>query len=172
MGIVLLAGIAIGWFLAESKPRLVLANGADRWGDRALLSGSIAVELTADKIPVSQDALYYLNYSTGKLMASVPSLQQTTGKSSVFGDFAERDLIADFGIKPGQNPHFLMTTASLGVRTAGWSPLFVVETETGQVASYKVSSQNTIGSTRPTFQLLDRRIDRRLGKAIEASASR
>lgn len=169
-GIVLLAGMTIGWGMASMRPAKLLANGGDRWGDRALASGPIAVEMTADKIPIAQDALYYLNYSTGKLMTTIPTYKQTVGGTEVFTEFAERDLIADFGIKPGMNPHFLMTTGSLGMRSAGWSPLFVVETETGQVATYKVASQATPGSTRPVFQLLDRRTDRRLGRAIATAA--
>ena len=141
-GIVLLAGVAIGWVLAVgTSPKLVLAYGADRWGDRAMTAGPISVESTGDRasIPIAQDALYYLNYSTGKLLATVPSLQQTATSTRVFTDFAERDLLADFAIKPGVTPHFLMTTAGLGARSMGWAPLFVVETETGQVATYKVS---------------------------------
>jgi hypothetical protein len=169
-GIVLLAGVAIGWGLASSRAPKLLANGADRWGDRALAAGPIAIEMTADKIPVAQDAIYYLNYSTGKLFTTIPSYQQTAGGTQVFTEFAERDLIADFAIKPGMNPHFLMTTGSLGTRGAGWAPLFVVETESGQVITYKVTAQATPGSNRPSFQLLDRRVDPRLGRAIASTA--
>ncbi|MDB5352451.1 MAG: hypothetical protein JWN86_3698 [Planctomycetota bacterium] len=169
-GIVLLAGVGIGWGLASRNAPKLLANGADRWGDRALAAGPIAVEMTADKIPIAQDALYYLNYSTGKLLSTIPTYQQTVSGTQVFTEFAERDLIADFGIKPGMNPHFLMTTGSLGMRSAGWSPLFVVETESGQVATYKVTAQSTPGSTRPSFQLLDRHTDARLGRAITAGS--
>ncbi len=172
LGMVLTLGVVIGWGLSEMRPQRLLANGADRWGDRALTAGPIAIEMTADKIPVAQDALYYLNYSTGRLLATVPSYQQTAGSTQVFSEFAERDLIADFRIKAGQNPHFLMTTGSLGMRSAGWSPLFVLETETGQIATYRVMTQAIPGSNRPTFELLDRRVDARLGKAILASAAR
>ena len=167
--IVLLAGVILGWGLATTNAPKLLANGADRWGDRALASGPIAVELTADKIPIPQDAIYYLNYSTGKLLTTIPTYQQTGAGTQVFTDFAERDLIADFGIKPGMNPHFLMTTGNLGMRSSGWAPLFVVETESGQVATYKVAAQATGTSTKPSFQLLDRRIDSRLARAIASS---
>jgi hypothetical protein len=50
-GIVLLAGMTIGWGMASMRPARLLAHGGDRWGDRALASGPIAVEMTADKIP-------------------------------------------------------------------------------------------------------------------------
>lgn len=174
-GIVLLAGVAIGWGLAGGlSPKPALANGADRWGDRAITSGPIAIEATAEKsgIGIAQDAIYYLNYSTGKLFATIPSLQQTGAITRVFTEFAERDLLADFAIKPGVTPHFLMTTASLGSRSTGWAPLFVVETETGQVATYKVSVLATATSTKPGFQLLDRRNDPRLGRALVESGTR
>lgn len=172
-GIVLLAGVGLGWGLAGGlAPKPVLANGADRWGDRAITAGPIAIEATADKITIAQDAVYYLNYSTGKLFATIPSLQQTAATTHVFTDFAERDLLADFAIKPGVTPHFLMTTASLGSRSTGWAPLFVVETETGQVATYKVSVHTTVTSTKPSFQLLDRRNDPRLGRSLVESGTR
>ena len=171
-GIVLAAGIAIGWGLAGMRPTKILANGADRWGDRALVAGPVSLDMMTKEISVPQDALYYLNYSTGKILATIPTFEQTGARTQVLGEFAERDLIADFGIKPGGDPHFLMTTGSLGMRGAGWSPLFVIETETGQIATYKVAAQVVPGSTRPTFQLMDRRTDRRLGKALAASASR
>lgn len=174
-GIVLLAGVGLGWGLAGGfAPKPALANGADRWGDRAITAGPIAIEATADKnaAGIAQDAIYYLNYSTGKLFATIPSLQQTAAGTHVFTDFAERDLLADFAIKPGVTPHFLMTTASLGSRSTGWAPLFVVETETGQVASYKVSVHTTATSTKPSFQLLDCRNDPRLGRSIVQSGTR
>jgi hypothetical protein len=174
-GIVLLAGVGIGWGLAGGyAPKPASANGADRWGDRAMTAGPIAFEPTADKNSsgIAQDALYYLNYSTGKLLATVPTLQQTATSTKVFTDFAERDLLADFAIKPGVTPHFLMTTVSLGSRGTGWSPLFVVETETGQVATYKVGVQATATSTRPTFLLLERRSDPKLGRTLVESSSR
>ncbi len=164
--VVLVAGLAIGWGLANARPASVLAVSADRWGERALVAGPIGMEILSEKVTVPQDALYYLNYSTGKLLATIPTYQAGRGNAQVLSEFVERDLIADFGIQPGQNPHFLMTTGSLGMNGAGWSPLFVFETESGQVATYKVAPQQTPGSTRPRFDLIDRRVDRRLGRSI------
>ncbi len=163
-GTVLLVGLAIGWGLATGRPARLQAEASDRWGDRILMTGPIAIEQNAQKTPIPQDALYYLNYNTGMLLAAIPSYQQTTGGTQILTDFAERDLIRDFDLKPGVNPHFLMTTGSLGFRTEGWAPLFVVETETGQVAVYKVSAQATVGSSKPNFQLLERKHEPRLGR--------
>lgn len=173
LGMVLLAGIAIGWGLAGGmSPRRILATGADRWGDRALVAGPVAIESMTKDIHVSLDAIYYLNYSTGKVVATIPSIRQVGGSSQVVTDFAERDLLADFAIKPGVTPHFLMTTVALGGQGAGWSPLMVIETETGQIATYKVAAQVTPGSARPTFQLIDRKTDPRLGKSAAMISSR
>ena len=173
-GIVFVAGISTGWLLTGgASPKFLLANGADRWGDRALTAGAISIESAGDdKHPISipQDALYYMNYSTGKLYATVPSLLQNAAGTHAQTDFSERDLLVDFAIKPGVTPHFLMTTAGLGGRSLGWAPLFVIETETGQIATYKVEVQLKGSSSRPIFQLLDRKVDRRLGKLIVETA--
>lgn len=170
IGLALLLGVAIGVTLTQTGgSRRLLASGSDRWGDRAIASGPIAVDTSGDEkqaVAIPQDAVYYLNYSTGKLLATIPAMQQTAAGTTIINDFAERDLLVDFGIQPGVNPHFLMTTASLGLRGEGWAPLIVVETETGQMATYKVSARSTAGSRRPIFQLMDRRVDRRLGKAL------
>ena len=172
-GIVFVAGISTGWLLTGgASPKFLLANGGDRWGDRALTSGAITIESAGDdKHPISipLDALYYINYSTGKLYATVPTILQNVSGAHAQTDFAERDLLADFAIKPGVTPHFLMTTAGLGGRSLGWAPLFVIETETGQIATYKVEVQMK-GGTTTQFQLLDRKVDRRLGKLIVDSA--
>ena len=61
-----------------------------------------------------------------------------------------------------------MTTANLGLRSEGWAPLFVFETESGQVATYRVVPQATQGTTRPQFLLLERRRDPRLARAVAA----
>jgi len=173
VGIALVAGVAIGWGLAGgASPRRALANGGDRWGDRALAVGPVSIEAMSTEINLPLDAIYYLNYSTGKILATIPTVRQFGQRSQVISDFAERDLLLDFGIKPGMSPHFLMTTASVGSHGSGWSPLVVVETETGQIATYKVAAQVTPGATRPTFQLIDKHTDVRLGRAIAAQASR
>ena len=169
--VVLSVGLLAGWAGGSSRTSILLANGADRWGDRALLSGPAAVEYDSQKQLQYQDALYYLNYSTGKLFASIPQSKQVGMKHEVVNDFAERDLIVDFGIKPGGNPHFLMTTANLGVYGRGEAPLYVFETETGQVAVYRITPapQTLTTGTKPSFELLDKWVNPRLGRAIAAA---
>jgi hypothetical protein len=166
-GLVLAVGIALGWALATTRAtRPVLASGADRWGDRIVVTGPIGIEMNPlTKAAIPQDAIYYLNYSNGRLLATIPTYRQSAGQTELLSDFAERDLLKDFAIPPGVLPHFMMSTVSLGARTEGWSPLVVFETETGQVAFYKLTMQATPGSSRPIFELLQRRADRRLAKA-------
>ena len=71
-----------------------------------------------------QDAIYYLDYVGGRLLATVPSFQQKGGSTRLLDTFAERDLVADFKLDPvvGPKPHFLMTTGSLGQYSLGWAP--------------------------------------------------
>jgi len=49
-----------------------------------------------------------------------------------------------------------MTTGSLGPYNDGWAPLYVFETNTSQVAIYRMQVQLTIGKTsRPRFDLTE-----------------
>ena len=96
------------------------------------------------KVQIPQDALYYLDYKGGRLLATIPSFRQSVGATQMLDRFAERDLVADFKIDldNGPRPHFLMTTGALGSYSEGWAPLFVFESTTNQVAVYKLTQQN------------------------------
>lgn len=154
----LVVGLSLGWTLfREGSPRL-MATGGDRWADSILATGQLSLRYHDGlKVQVAQDAIYLLDYKTGRLMASVPSNQTTGTNSSILGPFAERDLVADFKIQPGTAPHFLMTTGSLGGYDEGNSPLFVVETTTSQVAVYRVQFQIVGANHRPRFELVEMR---------------
>jgi hypothetical protein len=169
-GVTLAIGILIGWALAGSGGRSVRANGAgDRWGDWIVTTGVVHQETSmALKGVVPQEAIYYLNYKTGVLLASLPTPHTTARGTEFLSDFAERDLATDFGLTAADAPHFLMTTASVGQRSEGWDPLFVFETSTGQVATYRVQTLVTTTSNKPIFQLLDKRADPRLGRGVKA----
>jgi hypothetical protein len=121
-------------------------------------SGPVATLYQSNqRVQVTHDALYYLDYKGGRLLAAVPSLRQTAAGLRVLEEFAERDLVSDFRIGPGVAPHFLMTVGSLGASGDGWAPLFVFETTTGQVAAYRVQAQMVGTSSRPRFDLLETR---------------
>ena len=164
-------GLALGWFLfAPGAPKLRAGGGSDRFDEWVVTTGPIGITYAesppspslggkAVTIPVLQEAVYYLNYQSGYLLAAVPiGGGSVMGKGKVLGDFAERDLVADFELPPNSRPHFVMTTVNT---TEGWAPLIVIETHSGKVATYRASAQITIGSNRPRFDLLEIRSLRR-----------
>ncbi len=168
--LVLFVGIFTGWGLASLRPAQVHASAGDRSGESIVTTGPVVIrwdESAKSAVPI--DALYFLDYKGGRLMASVPSFQQTTGTAQVIEPFSERDLVADFklDLDSGPRPRFLMTTGSLGANNAGWAPLYVFETTTSQMGVYRMQIQQTIGTpTRPRFDLVELRS---YAKAIGAS---
>jgi len=174
-GILLLAaGVIIGWGVASVPgPRaIVLANGGDRSGESMIATGPVLVRYDEGrKVQISQDALYYLDYGSGHLFATVPSFRQSSGPAKVLDNFAERDLVADFKIDldNGARPRFMMTTGALGAYSEGWAPLFVFETTTNQVAAYKVQQQTVGLTTKHKFELIE---IRPIGSKSTSQASR
>ncbi len=137
-------GLALGWFLAGHRPPVARAVGGDRFGDYSLTTGPIQVQYNErTKTQGSQEAIYYLDWSGGRLVAMVPVQRQSTGGSQMIDSFIERDLAADFklDVERGPNPHFLMTPGSLGAYGDGCAPLFVFETTTKKVGVYKLQIQ-------------------------------
>jgi hypothetical protein len=160
-------GMGLGWALAGLRGPRAMAGGADRWGDSAVLTGPIVARYNPKmQVQVTDDAIYYLNYATGHLLATSPTYRQTAAGVRFLGEFAERDLVRDFELAPGTAPHFLLTTSSLGSLTEGGTALLVFETTTGQVATYRMTPGqiSAAGAGRPAFELLERRTDRRLAQ--------
>ena len=154
----LVAGVALGWSFGGGRPAVVRADGGDRSGESILTTGVVALEFDKVKqMNIAKEAVYFLDYQGGRLLATVPGIQQTPGQVRVLGDFAERDLIADFGVPRNLEPHFAMTTGSIGEHGDTWAPVYVVETVTKQIAVYRVVEQRTVTSSRPKFELLERR---------------
>lgn len=152
--ITLVVGLVLGWGFSTPRPSPLLAGGGDRYDESILTSGPAYIQYNESaKIQVSQDSVYFLDYRAGKLIATMPSLRQTSAGSTIIENFGERDLVADFKIDldTSPRPHFLMTTGSISNNSRqafgdGWAPLFVFETTTRQVAAYK-TEQKTIGTT-------------------------
>ncbi|GAC1310141.1 MAG: hypothetical protein NVSMB14_13720 [Isosphaeraceae bacterium] len=164
-------GIAFGWILfSPGAPILRAVGGADRFDEWVVTTGPIGITYAesppnpslggkAVTIPVLQEAVYYLNYQSGYLLAAVPmGSGNVMGKGKVLGEFAERDLVADFDLSPNSKPHFVMSAVST---TEGWAPLIVIETRSGKVATYRCMAQLMPGSNRPRFDLLEIRSLRR-----------
>lgn len=145
--ILLVLGIFLGWVLATMRPVPIRASGGDHSGESIVTTGPIMIRYDeGNKIQIPLEALYILDYEAGRLFGTVPSLRQTVKSSNYIGGIAERDLVADFKIDldNGRKPHFLMTTGSLGTYGGGWSPLYVYENSTNQIAMYRIHEQ-TIG---------------------------
>ena len=152
----LVVGLSAGWGLSAVRPPALRASGGDHSGETIVAAGPVAtLYQSKQRVQVTHDALFYLDYKGGRLLATVPSLRQTAAGTRVLEEFAERDLVADFRIGPGVVPHFLMTAGGLGASGDGWAPLFVFETATGQVAAYRVQAQMVGPSSRPRFDLME-----------------
>jgi len=158
--LMLIVGLVVGLALATGRAPQLQAGGGDRSGETALTTGAVAIRYNdGNKTQVPQDALYYLDYKAGKLLATIPTFRQTVNSTRYLEPFAERDLVADFklDVDDGLRPHFLMTTGHLGTFGEGWAPLFVFETTSGQVGVYRIQ-QHAIGlKNQFKFELLELR---------------
>jgi hypothetical protein len=156
-GLTLAIGLLVGWTLAATRPAHGRADLGVAAGEDLITAGPISIEYNeALKSPVPRDAIYYLDYRGGRLLATIPSPLQSGNVKRVIDSFAERDLVADFKLAAGSSsPHFMMTTGTMGALNGAWAPLFVFETNSKQVATYKLVPQ-TIGNTsKPLFELLE-----------------
>ena len=81
--LVLGLGLVLGWGLARIRPAPLRAAGGDRSGESIVATGPVMVRYDEGiKIQIPQDALYYLDYKGGRLLATVPSIHQTVGRDS------------------------------------------------------------------------------------------
>lgn len=119
VGLVLGVGFAaLLW--GQIKP-VQAAN--DRFEDYVICTGAVSIQ------PRSiTDGVWLLDYRSGKLLGTV--IDRNVGK--IVG-FAEVDLVAEFGLTPRQNVHFLMTTGNIA---QGQAALYVAETTTGKFGVY------------------------------------
>lgn len=121
----LLIGVILGgagMVLLLVGPRQVQAAN-DRSGDHILCTGAVSV------IPhVPTDGVWLLDYRAGKLLGTL--VDRTLGK--IIG-WAEVDLVAEFGLPPRQDVHFLMTT---GMIADGQAALYVAEVTSGKFGVY------------------------------------
>jgi hypothetical protein len=105
------------------RPGTAAAGSNDRFEDYIMCTGAVGVTPRAPT-----DGVWLLDYRTGKLLGTV--IDRTSGK--ILG-WAEGDLVAEFGIPPRQNVHFLMTTGQIA---QGQAALYVAETTTGKFGVY------------------------------------
>jgi hypothetical protein len=156
----LVLGLVLGWLAASVHPAPLVAGGGDRSGESIVATGPVMIRYDeGSKVQIPLEALYLLDYKAGKLVGTIPSMQQTTKGSKYLGVMAERDLAPDFklDLDNGPRPRFLMTTGALGAYSGGWAPLYVVETTTNQVGVYRIVQQSVGTKTSSRFELLEMR---------------
>ena len=117
-------GAGVAWWL--SRPQRVEAATSDRHEDYIMCTGACAVNPRAPT-----DGLWLLDYRAGKLLGTV--IDRNLGK--IVG-WAEVDLVAEFGLQPRQNAHFLMATGQIA---QGQAALYVAETTSGKFGVYTLS---------------------------------
>jgi hypothetical protein len=108
-------------FLPPLQPAAHAGN--DRFEDYIICTGAVGITPRAPT-----DGVWLLDYRSGKLLGTV--IDRTAGKIVGWG---EADLVTQFGIKPHQNVHFMMTTGNIA---QGQAALYVAETTTGKFAVY------------------------------------
>jgi hypothetical protein len=153
------AGVMLGWVGAAIRTTPIQASSTDRAGECIVATGPVLMEYDdASKSPIPLEALYFLDYKAGKLLATIPTYRVAGTKMELIDGFVERDLVADFklDLDGGGRPRFLMTTGSLGRYSSGWAPLYVFETITGQVAVYRMQVGQKYGeSGSGRFELVE-----------------
>ena len=113
-----------GTLYLTSPPSPVLAY-SDRFEDYVLCTGSVEV---VPRTPT--DGVWMLEPKGGKLLGTV--IDRIRGK---LVDWAEVDLMSEFGIPQGHKVHFVMTT---GTVANGQAALYVAETTTGKFGVYSM----------------------------------
>jgi hypothetical protein len=157
--VTVLCGALVGWCLATIRPAPVRAGAGDHFENYVVATGPVMVRFDeGTKAAIATDAIYFIDYSGGRLLATIPTYRQTN-KLSLIDKFEERDLVADFKIDLDQvKPRFLMTTGSLGAYTDGWAPLYVFEIVTKRLGVYRLQTQQSVGQpSQPKFELVELR---------------
>lgn len=129
LGVGLVLGVLSSWGYF-SQPRLIQASTSDRFEDYVMVTGAVAVGPRA-----LTDGVWLLDYRSGKLLATV--IDRNLGKIT---GWAEMDLVAEFGLQPRQNVHFMMTTGNI---TMGQAALYLVETTSGKFGVYSLGTDTS-----------------------------
>jgi len=130
IGGVVLGAAGVAFWLSGSRP---VQAGNDRHEDYVLCTGPVAA---LQHVPT--DGVWLLDYRSGKLLGTV--INRSLGK--IIG-WAEVDLVAEFGIPPRQNVHFLMTTGQVA---NGQAALYVAETQSGKFGVYTMGPRRDGGT--------------------------
>lgn len=110
--------------------RSVGAASSDRFQDYVMTTGAVTIN---PRVPM--DGVWMLDYRSGKLLGTV--IDKNAGK--IVG-WSEVDLVAEFGVNPRQDVHFMMVS---GWVSQGQSALYVAETTTGKFGVYTMANDGT-----------------------------
>jgi hypothetical protein len=133
--VTLTLGLMLGVFgtiLYQWTQPAVQARPNDRFEDYVMCTGACAVNPVSKQAPTPTDAVWLLDYRSGKLMGTV--IDRTAGKIVGWGDL---DLTTEFGLPPKSNVHFLMTTGNIA---AGQAALYVAEVTSGKFGVYTLGA--------------------------------
>jgi hypothetical protein len=134
----LLTGIVLGiagtglYLLPSQQARA--AN--DRFEDYIMCTGPVGyfgALAPPGRLRTPTDGVWLLDYRSGRLLGTVIE----HGQGKIIG-WAELDMVAEFGLAPRQNVHFLMTT---GNTSNGHSALYVAETNSGKFGVYTMGQR-------------------------------
>ena len=90
-GLALVLGLILGWATAPLGRARLEADRVDPTVQDQIASGPVSIEHNPGlKIQVDRDAIYYLDYKGGRLLATVPTTRQTAEGTQVVDGFAER----------------------------------------------------------------------------------
>lgn len=123
----LIVGVAIGLgYRGFDQPVWAMV---DRHEDSILCTGPVSVN------PGSKtDGVWLLDYRTGRLMGTL--IDRNSGKVA---SWAEVDLVAEFGVAPRNNVHFMMITGSIA---HGQAALYLAETVSGKFGVYTMGPRH------------------------------
>jgi len=132
VGGILLGIAATVLYLSDSRPALAASN--DRYEDFVICTGACATaprDATGHMDPT--EGVWLLDYRTGKLLGTV----MDKGRGKIVG-WAEVDLVSEYGVRPKDPVHFVMTTGAI---STGQSVLYVAETTSGKLGVYSMASR-------------------------------
>lgn len=155
---ILIAGMVVGFFLGtlagtwwpQFPVQAMATHGQDNF---AIATGFVDSQ---------NEALFFLDFLTGELKATVPS--RTTG---AFLSFFHYNIAQDFGGSQSKNPKYLMVTGradfggNRGNSQIGQTVVYIAEATSGIVAAYGIPWNRSLQQAhRPqsgSFMLLDKK---------------
>ena len=72
--LVLVIGVVLGWMPSGFRPAPMRASAGDRAGECIVATGPVLMQYdNTTKAPIPLDAVYFLDYKGGRLLATVPT---------------------------------------------------------------------------------------------------